>query len=236
MAGREPPPPAVWRGGPQVIPRPDGWEVGNPAPWFELDAEERRLTLDQIVERMQARGPGRDLANAFAQVRGDRKSAVLCPLYEHDGEPGVILTRRSAQMRNHTREVSFPGGRYDETDESYWATALREAWEEVGLDASTVTRVGELDRFVTGGSGSLIHPYVGTLPGRPEYLVANPDEVESIRLTPLSELLADDAWREEVWTRNGSTARITFFELDGDTVWGATAAMLRSLLVTALNL
>ena len=63
-----------------------------------------------------------------------RDSAVLCVLYEtHDG-PHVLLTRRSPTMRHHAHEISFPGGRRDDTDPDLWSTALREAEEEVALD------------------------------------------------------------------------------------------------------
>lgn len=227
--------PAQPRGAPQIIPRPDQWELGGPPPWHHLSNAERALTLDGVVERIQARGPGKDLGSTFVP-ESSSKSAVLCTLFEDRGEPWVILTRRSAMMRRHTREISFPGGRRDETDDSFQETALREAWEEIGLEPSSVAIVGELDRFVTGGSGSQVHPFVGVVAERPQGLVANPAEVESIRIAALAELLSDDAWREEYWTRKGVRARITFFELEGDTVWGATASMLRSLLVTALRL
>jgi len=171
----------------------------------------------------------------FREVRG-RTSAVLCVLAEHEGETVVLLTRRSATMRHHTSEISFPGGRRDQVDQSYLATALREANEEVNLNPDTVTVIGELDRFVTGGSGSMVHPFVATVPNVPEDLIANPNEVESIRWEPVRNLVSDAAWREELWTRNGRTAPITFMELEGDTVWGATAMMLRWLLTIALDI
>lgn len=158
-------------------------------------------------------------------------SAVLVALYDLDDEVHVLLTRRSPTMRSHTHEVSFPGGRKDPEDPNLIATALREAEEEVALDPSAVTIVGELDRFVTAGSGSMINPFVGTLPSAPTNLVANPAEVEAIRHVPLSELLLPEVWREEVWSMPGRGEwPITFFELYGDTVWGATGAMLRQLL------
>jgi len=146
----------------------------------------------------------------------------------------VLLTRRSPELRSHTHEVSFPGGRHDEDDADLITTALREAEEEVCLDPASVTIVGELDRFVTGGSGSLVHPYVGVLDGPPQGLLPNPAEVEEILHVRLNELLLDEVWREERWTRDeGQRFEVTFFELHGDTVWGATGNMLRQLLTMA---
>ena len=164
-----------------------------------------------------------------------RDSAVLVPLYELHGEPMVLLTRRSPTLRAHTHEVAFPGGRHDDTDADHVETALREAEEEVGLDRSLVQIVGALDWFVTGGSGSLVHPFVGLLAESPTDLVANPGEVEAILPVKLSELLLDEVWREERWTRDGVESPVTFFELYGDTIWGATGNMLRQLLTIATD-
>jgi 8-oxo-dGTP pyrophosphatase MutT (NUDIX family) len=165
---------------------------------------------------------------------GPRRSAVLVAIYDDAGEPHVVLTRRSPHMRTHTWEVSFPGGRSD-GQESPWETALREAREEIALDPRLVRPIGELDRFVTVGSRSLVHPVVGALAGRPE-LEPSPDEVEQILHVPISELLLDGVFREELWPIGGTLRPITFFELVGNTVWGATAAMLRQLLSVAVGL
>lgn len=162
-----------------------------------------------------------------------RESAVLAALYEDCGEVEVILTRRSPALRSHGLEVSFPGGVRDDGDDTLWATALRESREEIGLDTDKVHAIGELDRFVTVGSHSLVHPFVGVLPARPHDLVPEPAEVASILHVPLSELLLDEVFREEIWPIGGRERPITFFELHGDTVWGATAAMLRQLLAIA---
>ena len=216
------------RGGPQRIPRPDRWSLGGPPPWE--GASSRSLSLGQVKAALDARGPGR--LRGAAPATTNKRSAVLVPLYEHDDEPHVVLTRRSPTMRSHTHEVSFPGGRVDPTDVDEWDTALREAHEEVALDRRLPRRIGELDSFITGGSQAYVTPLVAELPGRPE-LTASEDEVEHILHVPLGELLLPEVFREEIWTRQGVTRRITFFELHGDTVWGATGAMLRQLLAIA---
>ena len=151
-------------------------------------------------------------------------SAVLAPIYEHDGEVWVVLTRRSWHLRAHRGEVSFPGGRQD-PDETLWETALREAWEEVDLDRSSVERIGELDHLSTVTSRSFIVPYVGVRPGRPE-LTPNEHEVDAILHVPLSELLDPAVYRQERWGFGGVDRRIHFFELVGDTLWGATASIM----------
>lgn len=158
-----------------------------------------------------------------------RPSAVLVPLYDHEGEAWVVLTRRSAALRSHSGEVSFPGGRQDPADADLVQTALREAGEETGLAPPTVEVIGELDHLSTITSGSFIVPYVGVVAARPD-LAPSESEVDAILHVPLSELLLPEVFREERWPLGARLRSIVFFDLVGDTVWGATAAMLRQLL------
>jgi 8-oxo-dGTP pyrophosphatase MutT (NUDIX family) len=140
-----------------------------------------------------------------------------------------VLTRRTWGLRTHQGEVSFPGGRV-EPDETAVDGALREAKEEIDLDPSTVEIIGELDHLATVSSWSFIVPYVGALAGRPETR-RSPIEVEAVLHVPLAELLDPENFREERWTFPAGDERpIYFFELVGDTVWGATANLLRQLL------
>ena len=159
----------------------------------------------------------------------------MCVLYEVAGRPHVLLTRRSPTMRHHAHEVSFPGGRRDDSDADLWATALREAEEEVALDPTSVVRVGGLDRFTTVGSRSLIHPYVAVSEVVPDVRVASPSEVEAIVNVSLAELTSELVWREEIWGLRefGGPRALSFFEIEGDTIWGATGSMLRQLLAIA---
>lgn len=178
-----------------------------------------------MVAAIAAAGPG---APCPLEHEGVPASAVLAPLHDVRGVPHVILTRRAQHLRAHRGEVSFPGGR-QEGDEDLWTTALREANEEIALDPVAVAHVGELDHLSTVTSRSFIVPYVGVVDPVGE-LVANPDEVELILHVSLHELLAEDVFREERWGIAGLDRPIFFFEVDGDTIWGATAAMLRNLL------
>lgn len=201
-------------------------EPGPAAPWDHLAPSERTVSLDHVRSVFGATG---------APLRSEREhlvrrgSAVLVPLYEASGETHVVLTRRSLSMRVHSGEVSFPGGGQD-PGEDLVDTARREAWEEVHLDPSLVEVVGQLDHLSTVSSDSFIVPFVGIVAGgRPE-LVANPAEVDAVLHVPLSELMSPEVYREERWHIFGSVRSIFFFELYGDTVWGATAAMLRQFL------
>lgn len=160
-----------------------------------------------------------------------RASAVLAPLYEEDGQVFVVLTRRAQHLRSHHGEVSFPGGGQD-PGEDLLETARREAREETAMDTSHLEMIGELDHLETVMSRSYIVPFVGALPGRPE-LMASPDEVELILHVPLDELLDDHVYHEERWGLPPLDRPLIFFEIVGDTIWGATGAMLRNLLAVA---
>ncbi len=220
------------RGGPQVIPRPPGTRPGGPPPWAHLPPADRRFDLD----RLRAAFAGRRGEPSEVEGTDDvRPSAVLAAFWEHEGTTEVLLTRRSAGLRAHSGEVAFPGGRVD-PGESPADAAVREAVEEVGLDPASVELLGELDHLMTVTSRSFIVPFVAVLPGRPSGLVPNPGEVDAVLFEPVPELLQDDVYREERWTWDGAERGIYFFELVGDTLWGATAAMLRHLFGLALDL
>ena len=216
------------RGGPQEIPRPEGARMGGPAPWAHVPQSQRRVTLADITEALARHRPPQLVGTAGD---GIGRSAVLCLLYESPDDVYMILTRRSPHLRHHAHEVAFPGGRRESGDADLWTTAVREAQEEVGIDPSTIRRIGELDSFVTVGSRTLVTPFVAVTDQRPT-LRRDPIEVELIRHVSFRELLSDDVWREEFWPlpQFDEPRAITFFELVGDTVWGATGAMLRQLL------
>lgn len=227
-----PPPPVpipAGRGGDQIIPRPIATRLGRPAPWADLPASARRPRLGDVRHALAAAGPAkRSERETMSDL--DRAAAVLAPLYEEDDELFVVLTRRTWNLRSHSGEVSFPGGRQDDGDHDLWQTALRETHEEIALDTTGVELIGELDHLATVSSRSFIVPYVGELPGRP-VTTANPGEVSAVLHVPVAELLDPTIFREERWQLPWAEDRpIFFFELVGDTVWGATGAMLRQLL------
>jgi 8-oxo-dGTP pyrophosphatase MutT (NUDIX family) len=225
-------PATVRRGGAQIIPRPSSWRPGGPPPWAQLPPERRRPCVDDVRQALATGRPPRRSALEGADVRA---SAVLAPLYERDGEAVVVLTRRAQHLRAHRGEVSFPGGGQD-PGEDLRVTALREAHEEIGLHPRHVELIGQLDHLQTVTSQSFIVPFVGVLAEVPE-LVPSPHEVEHVLHVPLSELLDDGVYHAERWGLEPLDRELSFFEVEGDTIWGATAAMLRNLLelVTAIR-
>ncbi len=158
---------------------------------------------------------------------------MLVPIFEDDDEARIILTKRPETMPTHRGEIAFPGGKLEaERDRSLRDAALREAHEEIGLDPAVVDIVAELDSLTTVASRFVLTPFVGLLARRPD-LRPDPTEVVSVFDVAISELLDDDVYREERWDvppdlgiTPGADRAIHFFELRGETVWGATARIL----------
>jgi 8-oxo-dGTP pyrophosphatase MutT (NUDIX family) len=157
---------------------------------------------------------------------------VLLPLFEEGGEARLVLTKRPETMPSHRGEIAFPGGKIEPgIDRDSRAAALREAEEEIGLRRETVEVLGALTPMGTVVGGFSIEPFVGVTDGRPP-LAADEREVARVFDVPLSELLSDEVYREErwVWDQMGTERAMQFFELEGETVWGATARILTGFL------
>ena len=238
------PPPGARRS----ITRPPLHRPGEPAPWSHLpEASRRRIGLDRVRtvlhDDLRAGGepirePWRTLGSAEAPPR---PAAVLVPLFEEAGETRVVLTVRSDRLRSHQGEVAFPGGRL-EPGEGVVAAALREATEEVSLDPSLVTVIGQLTAMPTVSSNTVMTPVVGALARRPD-LHRSPAEVERVFDVALADLLDTAAFHEEWWTVPGRLGPsglpaaefpVWFFEVAGETVWGATARTLMELICLVL--
>jgi 8-oxo-dGTP pyrophosphatase MutT (NUDIX family) len=177
---------------------------------------------------VRAHGAGRELAPSFP---GARPSAVLVALLDGPLGAEVLLTRRAWHLTSHKGEVAFPGGRMD-PGETPVGTALREAHEEVLLDPALVEVHGELPHLSTVVSLSYIVPVVARLAELPA-LRPGTTEVERIFTVPLAELARADTYRCEVWGDPPLDRPIHFFDLDDETVWGATGRMLVDLLALA---
>ena len=116
------------------------------------------------------------------------RAGVLVPLLiGHDG-PELLFTRRTETVLTHKGQISFPGGQREDVDLETIETALRESYEEIGLDTSRVTVLGELDDVFTSVSAFVITPVVGVVAGGTDKLRPAPDEVKSLLVVPLSTL------------------------------------------------
>jgi 8-oxo-dGTP pyrophosphatase MutT (NUDIX family) len=157
-------------------------------------------------------------------------AAVLILVCTGAGEPRVVFTERTHQVEHHKGQISFPGGACDEEDESIEVTALRETFEEIGVDPQDVRILGQLDDMVTV-SNFRVTPFVGTVTCETAYRYSvNDDEVASVVEVPLGHLLDEQNMELEVRQHNGREVLVPAFAYEGHRIWGATARMLHQLI------
>jgi 8-oxo-dGTP pyrophosphatase MutT (NUDIX family) len=157
-----------------------------------------------------------------------REASVLVPVFERDGVPHVLFTRRPANLRTHADQYSFPGGGRDAEDATPLHTALRETEEELGIDRRRVRVLGMLDEVPTI-SQYRVRPFVGVIPGDGQY-APSPEEVAFILEVPLASLLDPAILRTERKEVFGSERELYFYTYGTHVIWGATARILRDFL------
>jgi 8-oxo-dGTP pyrophosphatase MutT (NUDIX family) len=193
-----------------------------------------------LRERLTGTLPGAEAQLRFAPspVRPDwrpgepgentRTAAVLLLLYPLDGGVGVPLTVRASGLARHAGQISLPGGASD-PGETLVDTALREAAEEIGVDASSVRVLGELTPVHVIVSGFTLHPVVGVSDLRPAFVPA-PHEVAEVLEVSLDDLRDASRIRRGIRIREGVAVEYPYFDLLGHQVWGATAMVLGELI------
>lgn len=187
---------------------------------MKLDLRSVRERVQRVLESRSRRTvePGERVA-----------AAVLLLLLYRGDEPYLVFTKKTETVPHHKGQFSFPGGVVETVDGSRVETALREAREEIGLDAATVEVLGVLDDVPTATSKFVITPVVG-LCLRPPILRADGREIERVLEVPLRQLLDPAAFREELWERDGALHPVAFFTCGDSVIWGATARILREFL------
>jgi 8-oxo-dGTP pyrophosphatase MutT (NUDIX family) len=183
------------------------------------------IDVPKKIRRMLA---GREKRVVLFSNKPLRPSAVLVPIYKKNGEYHVLLTRRTEELEYHKGQICFPGGSHHEDDESLKETALREAYEEVGIRPEDVEILGELDSTGTLTSNFLITPFVGIIPYPYDFTVSKYEIAELVEV-PLSALADDGNYWEEIRSVGGMNGKATFFTYKDKVVWGATARVLKQL-------
>lgn len=156
-----------------------------------------------------------------------RDAAVLIPVVDHGPESSIILTKRAETLASHSGQVAFPGGHIDPTDASPEAAALREAEEEIGLDAGHVEVVGRMPDYVSG-SGYRITPVLSIVkPGF--HLTINAHEVDTAFEVPLRFLM--DPANHTQSSREIDSRVWVYYDMPygGQRIWGVTAGIIRTL-------
>jgi 8-oxo-dGTP pyrophosphatase MutT (NUDIX family) len=161
-------------------------------------------------------------------------AAVLLPLFDKDGATHLLLTRRTEEVGVHPGQISFPGGKRDDGDRTLLQTALRECEEEIGVPASSIQVLGELDDLVTV-SDFIVSPYVGLIP-YPYPLRVSRREIAEIIEIPLATFMEPERLRVSRRMEYRGKPHVTyFFDMGPHVVWGVTARILVHLLEIAFG-
>ena len=188
------------------------------------------LDVAGLRERLSRPAPARAVYGDDGAGREDAgviPAAVLVPIVAHAEGLSVLFTKRTASLRSHSGQVSFPGGRAEPEDPTPEFTALREAQEEIGLAMERVEVLARLPEYLTR-TGFRVTPVVGLLTP-PVDLTPDPREVEDVFEVPLAFLL--DPKNHHHRTRQLQGRTVGYYELsyENRVIWGATAGMLINL-------
>lgn len=176
------------------------------------------LTRERLAERQRRVVVGGPLV----------KAAVLVPIVDR-GEPFLVFAKRTERVGTHRGQISFPGGRVDPTDAGFLEAALRESEEEIGLPRAVVEPLGALDDTETVATQFIITPFVGFVR---EPVAWQPDghEIDKVIEVPLAALRDRANLRVEYRERGGVLHEVLFWDYQGETIWGATARILKQYL------
>lgn len=161
--------------------------------------------------------------------KNPKMAGVMMLFYPKNNAPHIVLIIRNAYKGIHSAQIAFPGGKYEQEDEDFAYTALRETHEEIGIESDKIEIVKSFTKLYISPSNFMVHPFLGI---SKEELTFNldPKEVSAIIEVPLSVLLNDSiVVSTNITTTYLGNFNISAFEIDKHIVWGATAMMLSEL-------
>jgi 8-oxo-dGTP pyrophosphatase MutT (NUDIX family) len=196
---------------------------------MSADSLSELLTEEKIQKLMIAQEPNQ--AAFPSPAPGMRRAAVLIPLLKNGSDWHILYTKRSTTVNTHKGQVSFPGGSVEPQDRSIRDTALREAYEEIGLLPGNVRTLGLFKDFVTI-SDFVITPVVGKIIGWPFPIIPMDAEVERVFTIPVSWLSEPSNWKEEErQLPDGRYEKVIYYRLfDNELLWGITARITNAFL------
>jgi 8-oxo-dGTP pyrophosphatase MutT (NUDIX family) len=183
------------------------------------------MPLDSTLERLRESIAGLDFRAPRWSLEGRVSAGVCVPLHEGPRGLEVIMIKRTGSMRQHAREVAFPGGRPEPGDLDLLDTALRETWEELGLRREDLESLGALSPVPTATSTYLLHPFVVAVRAGAE-AVPHPGEVDVLIRMPVPDFFAG-----RIGYRTVARWNSPIFDFDAGSMYGASAHILEELLL-----
>ncbi len=188
--------------------------------------------IRQLSHSLEGDLPGRESQYRMApEVRLEnnhgfyRNAAVMILLYPDREQWYFVLMKRPEYAGAHSKQVSLPGGIYEDGDTDLEATALRETHEELGIDDSSIRVLGSLSKLHIPVSGIEVSPFVGMVPDKPLFH-PDPSEVDYLIEVLLRDLLSPEKMKDDIRTLLCKPVRVPYFDIGGEQVWGATAMIL----------
>ncbi|MBN8696032.1 MAG: CoA pyrophosphatase [Bacteroidetes bacterium] len=169
------------------------------------------------------------LSDFSDKIHAARKSAVLIVLYPSGNSINTILIQRPNYEGVHGGQIAFPGGKFEDADQTLSNTALREANEEIGIDTGNIQIIGNLTDLYIAPSNFMVSPFIGFIEELND-LIPNNYEVSKIIHTDLFNLNKENIKGiKSIEHSNGYKIKTPYYEIEGFTVWGATAMMISEL-------
>ncbi len=164
-------------------------------------------------------------------TRLPRKSAVLILFYPVNDRPHFVLIKRAMDGGVHSNQIALPGGQYEHKDHTLKQTALRESFEEIGVQMNKIQVIGSLTKLYIPPSNFDVYPFVGYALKRP--LFQPNEEVERILEVDVASLLHPETFQtKNLLLRTGKEIEVPCYYLGNEIVWGATAMILSELIAT----
>jgi 8-oxo-dGTP pyrophosphatase MutT (NUDIX family) len=196
--------------------------------------------IEQLEIRFQKPLPGEDaqllmapsgrkrIQQFEAENYNPRKSAVLIVLFPEGDTIRTLLIQRPVYDGVHSGQVAFPGGKFEDTDIDLQTTSLRETQEEIGIPANEVTIIGKLTDLYIPPSNFLVSPFIGYMLRTPDFIIDS-REVQKVISIDLFELNEGTITEKTITHSSGYKITTPCYEIEGLTVWGATAMMISEL-------
>lgn len=203
-------------------------------PGWDKSFNELRIDLQQAYQndlpgmhaQFQVVPPGRAKPDlSVIESQNPKKAGVLALFYPIKETPYLVLMKRNTYPGVHSGQISLPGGRVEEEDENWIATALRETEEEVGVPRNMVEVLGEITRVYIPPSNFLVQPVIGFTSVRPDF-VPHEQEVDELLEIPVSAFCDPQNLRTTQVEARGFTMQVPAYHIDKNIVWGATAMMI----------
>jgi len=202
------------------------------------------LSIDELKLKFQQPLPGTTSQlkmapehRAFELLEGDKmlsfakQSAVMILLFPENGQLKTVFIKRSESDGFHSGQIAFPGGQFEKTDKNFQATALRETFEEIGVEPTKIEIIGQLTDLYIPPSNFLVKVFVGYCSEKSDYTL-DKNEVQSIIEINIEDFYRENVIFEKEFVSSAKNIKrlAPYFSLNNIEIWGATAMIVSELL------